>query len=320
MSEQKAVDSVDNHDEGLNLIMDGPLPAPNGETGTVGVTSETVTKTSTRKTTKASRPQAPLPEGYMQEQDRWEYLRFAARQGYTVEGRVDKVTFPANLNTAVWELDLGSVKGICPLSETGLEDQALMMRYVGQTVRVKIVKLDRENRIAACSRREALADARERLFAALRPDQVIDVVVRAVLDDPPRLVVDVGGGVLVDVSRAQATLSRTGSLDRLFRPGQQARAKVIQVDRQTDVIRVSLSAVEAYPWRANSYQRGDIVAATVVTQRDGLLFLEVQPGLIGIASPPLRGRLRNGERVACMVTAYDPGVKKLHLQLRGRLA
>jgi hypothetical protein len=30
--------------------------------------------------------------------------------------------------------------------------------------------------------------------------------------------------------------------------------------------------------------------------------------------------MQKGERVACVVTAYYPEVKKLHLQLRGRLA
>ena len=263
------------------------------------------------------------PEGFIQEADRWEYLWLVHRQGRAVEARVEKVTFPENLKTAVWELDLDGVKGVVRFSETGLEDQGLMLRFVGQVVRVKVSGLDRENRVVACSRREALADARERLFAALGPGQVIDVVVKAILPPadgkPPRLVVDVGGGVLVEVPRGAATKRRSEKLEQLFRPGRQARAKVVQVDRQTDVIRVSLAAVEADPWR-ETYRRGDVVAARVVNQKDGMLFVEVRPGLVGIASAPLHGGMRKGDRVACVVTAYYPEEKKLHLQLRGRLA
>jgi|GEM_PF-4767243 small subunit ribosomal protein S1 len=264
------------------------------------------------------------PEGFVQEADRWEYLWFVHKKDRPIEACVEKITFPDNLKTAVWELDLGGVKGVCPLSETGLESQRLMFRYVGQVVRVKIAGMDKENRLAACSRRAAIADARERVFATLQPDQIIDVVVKAVLpaegDKPPRLVVDVGGGVLVEVSRGSATTRQAERLERLFRPGKQAKAKVIRVDRQTDTIRVSLTAVEADPWATYSCQRGDVVAARVVRQvkqQDGslVLHLEVQPGLIGIAST-LHG-LHVGERVLAKVNVYSPKEQKLRLDLWG---
>jgi small subunit ribosomal protein S1 len=266
------------------------------------------------------------PEGYVQEQDRWEYLHFAKQQGYTVPAVVEKVTFPETLNTAVWELDLGGgVKGVCPASESGLDDQGLMLRYVGQTVHVKVKALDRENGIVACSRREAVADAAEKLFAALKPDMVVDVVVKAVLPPDPvngrpsRLIVDAGGGVLVEVPRAKATRNRAAKLTDLFRPGQPAKAKVVQVDAQTGTIRLDMAALEGDPW-AGSYKRGDVVAGTVLAQKDSTVFVEVKPGLVGIAPAPLRGVLRKGERVACMVSVFDPTAKKLHLRIRGRLA
>lgn len=266
----------------------------------------------------------PRPEGFTQEADRWEYLYFAKQQGYTVPAVVEKVTFPENLSTAVWELDLGGgVKGIVPASESGLDDQSLMLRYVGQQVAVKIKGIDRENGIAACSRREAVADAAEKLFAALKPEMVVDVVVKVVLPGtdgkPSRLVVDAGGGVLVEVPRSKATRNRTAKLTDLFRPGQAVKAKVVQVDQQSGVIRLNMADLEADPW-AGQYTRGDVVAGTVLTQRDGTVFVEVRPGLVGIAASPLRGRLRKGERVAAMVTVFDPAAKKLHLRIRGRLA
>jgi small subunit ribosomal protein S1 len=49
----------------------------------------------------------------------------------------------------VRELDLDGVKGVVPFSETGLKDQGLMLRFVGQVVRVKVAGLDRENLVVA---------------------------------------------------------------------------------------------------------------------------------------------------------------------------
>lgn len=267
----------------------------------------------------------PKPEGFEVVADRWEYLWQAKERGIPVEAVVEKVTWPENLDTAMWEIDLGGVKGVVPSSETGLVDTSLMTRFVGQKILVKIKGMDKENRVAACSRREAIADAQERLFKALKPDMVIDCVVKAVLPPdpvngkPPALVVDVGGGVLVEVPRKHATRSYA-RLNDLYRPGQALKAKVLQVDPQAGIIRVSLADVEPDPWEGATFKRGEIVAGRVVNVGSAV-FVEVLPGLTGIAPLPLRGRLRRGDRVACQVTSFDREKKKLHLRLRGgRLA
>ena len=266
------------------------------------------------------------PEGFELVADRWEYLWQAKERGIPVEAVVEKVTWPENLNTAMWEIDLGGgVRGVVPSSESGLADASLMTRFVGQKIFVKIRGLDKENRVAACSRWEAVADAQEKLFAALKPDMVIDCAVKAVLPPdrvngkPARLLVDIGGGVLVEVPRKEATRSRAARLAELFRPGQAAKAKVIQVEPQTGTIRVSLADLEVDPWEVAAFKRGEIVAGRVVAQQNGLVFVEIRPGLTGIAGAPLRGFLRRGERVAAMVASFDREKKKLHLKLRGRL-
>jgi len=267
----------------------------------------------------------PKPEGFELTADRWEYLWQAKERGIPVEAVVEKVTWPDTLNTAVWELDLGEgVKGVVPSSETGLADASLMTRFVGQRILVKVKGMDKENRVVACSRREVIADAQERLFQVLKQDMVINAVVKAVLPPDPiagkpaSLQVDIGGGVLVEVPRKQATRSYA-RLNDLFRPGQVVKAKVIQVDPQASIIRVSLADVEPDPWQTATFKRGEIVAGKVVNVSD-VVFVEVLPGLTGIAPLPLKGRLRRGDRITCQVTSFDREKKKLHLQLRARLA
>lgn len=265
----------------------------------------------------------PKPEGFEVVADRWEYLWSAKDRGIPVEAVVEKVTWPENLNTAVWEINLDdNIKGVVPASETGLADTGFMTRFVGQKILVKVKGMDKENRVAACSRREVIADAQEKLFAALKPDMVIDAVVKAVMPPdpvngrPPSLVVDVGGGVLAEIPRKQATRSYA-RLNDLYRPGQAVKAKVLQVDPQTGTIRVSLADVEADPWRTAAFKRGDIVSGRVVNVSD-VVFVEILPGLTGIAGLPLRGRLRRGDKIACQVTSFDREKQKLHLHLRGR--
>jgi small subunit ribosomal protein S1 len=131
-------------------------------------------------------------------------------------------------------------------------------------------------------------------------------------------VVDVGGGVLVEVPKKHATKSHA-RLNDIYRIGQAVKAKVLQVDPQTGTIRVSLADVEPDPWATVAFKRGEIVAGKVVNVGSAV-FVEVLPGLVGIAPLPLKGRLRRGDKVACQVAAFDREKRKLHLRLRGRLA
>lgn len=261
------------------------------------------------------------PEGFTETSNRQEFLWMAKEKGFSVEALIEKVTWPETLDTCVWELDLGDgIKGLVPLSETGLGDTSLMLRFVGQKVLVKIKKIDGENQTAACSRREALIDAQEMLFKTLKEGQVIECTVKAIMQNTegkPVLQVDVGGGFLVEVPRAQATRSRAKRLGDIFKPGQTVKAQVTQVDGQTGTVRVDIAAAEPDPWGTESFKRGDIVAGRVAGTTKEMVFLEIKPGLTGIANLPLRGNLRRGDVLPCVVTSFDREKKKLHLKLRG---
>lgn len=264
------------------------------------------------------------PEGYTQPADRLEELFYAKERGYPVGGTVTRVTWIDG--SPVWELDLDGAAGLVPSSETGLDDPGLMPRYVGQKVNVIIKGIDRETGTAACSRREAVADALEKFFAEAKEGMVIPAVVKAVLPRdrssglPERLVVDVGGGVLAEVLRKDATLSKAARLAELYPPGKAVRVRLLQADRQTGKIRVSMLP-EGDPWEKFDARRGDFLAGRVVRQAGDIVFLEVRPGIVGIAQAPLRGTLRRGDTVPVMVTVFDRAAKKLHLKIRGgRLA
>jgi len=268
----------------------------------------------------------PKPEGYVDEADRWEYLFVARRQGFPVSAVVERLSYPEHLEGPVWELDLGDgIRGVVPFAESGLVEPGQMARFVGQSVTVKIKSMDRETRLVAASRKEAVEDARRRLLDVLVPGEVLDGVVRAVLPAASdgrsaRLLVDIGGGVLCEVPRSAATRSRVGKLGAHFSPGQQVRAVVKAVDRESGSISISLVEVESDPWATATYNRGEIVSGRVVSRRGSVVYVEVRPGMVGIGNAPLRGTVWHGDRVSGKVTMYDPGRRRLHLQLLGRPA
>jgi small subunit ribosomal protein S1 len=269
------------------------------------------------------------PEGFSAAKRDVQKMLWAAKErGTTLEAVVTKVT---TLNDQpVWEIefaDFPDVKGFVPFSEMGVETQRLAFRFAGQTVNVKVkeVKSDDEGgAVAVCSRSAAVAEARKELIGSLKEGQIIDCVVKAILpregETPARLLVDIGGGVLAAVPRVRATWSRTTPLGALFKIGEAVKAKVLRVDAEKGTVEVSVKDARPDPWETASFKRGDFVTGVVANTDGSRVWVEVSPGLVGLASYPLRGEVGRGDRVACAVANFDRESRKLRLRLRGVLA
>ncbi|SFR12519.1 hypothetical protein [Desulfoscipio geothermicus] len=251
------------------------------------------------------------PLGYAPLADRWEQLHIAFKREQILEARISRITWRHN-DIATWILDMGDgIQGMVPASESGLVDVAMMPRMVGQDIPVKVKGMDRQAGLVACSCREALADVQEKLFETLQKGQVIDAVVRVIL--PRALCIDIGGGYIVEVSRRKATRSQARRLMDIFREGQLVKAKVSEVNKQSCKINVSLVEAEPDPWESVNYLRGDKVYGWVAKITDRQIFIEVMPGVTGIAPLPLRGQLKRGDAVTCQVKKFDASSKKLRL-------
>jgi len=260
------------------------------------------------------------PEGLESRVGSWDSLYDAMHKEYPIEARIGRVTWVDDL--PVWVLDLEVGSGHVTSSETGLGDNAvtLMQKFTGQKVFVKVKSIDKKAGVIKCSRREAIADAREKLFGYLEVNQELDAVVKVVT--PKELLVEIGGGVLVNIPRAAATQSKVLRLNEIFAPGRQVRVKVTAVSQENDIIAVTMVS-GADPWaHAPELRRGDSVAGVVVYADSRMVKVELTsvPGLVGIADPPLRGSLYRGDRISCMVAKFERDKKRLKLRLRGALA
>lgn len=266
------------------------------------------------------------PEVFQISNDPWEIVFQLKERNKALTGYVVGLEYPGDIPTWVLSFEgLEGIKGLVPVNEAGV-DKSVMPQFVGQQVRVKIKGFDKENGIIACSRKEAVLDALEQIN--FTEGQIIDVAVRGFLGRdqqtgrPPRLLVDIGGGVLVEIPRSLAARSLTKPLREQYAVGKTIKAKVIKIENGLPV----LSVREAYPdpWEKADYKRGAFISGRVFrvgNSKTGqkLIWIEpdMTPGILGIANYPFVGDVKVGDRVNCAVASFNKEEKKLRLRLRG---
>lgn len=259
------------------------------------------------------------PEGYRHTADVWEVLYQLKERKIPLTAQIGAIDYAED--KVMWVLafpDYPGITGLVPETETGLPTN-LINRFVGMEIKVIIAGLDRENNIAACSRKEVVEAAEQQLKENLSAGDIIPVTVKAIITKEriATLVVDIGGGVLADVPRSQAVIRRSASLREQYSIGQTVPAMVASVEP----LLVSIRAARPNPWSLADYKRGQFISGTVYRIVNGHVFVEpdLTPGVLGLAPLPLLGDVQKGYRVSCKVRYFSAGQKKLHLYLVNRI-
>jgi len=258
------------------------------------------------------------PEGYRHSADIWEVLFQMKERERPVMAQVGAIDFVDG--KPVWVLAFPGypdIKGYVPESETGVESP-LVARFVGQDVLVLIKGLDRENNLVACSRRQLVERARNEIDGQFDLGDIIPVIIKAVLLDEQlhsSLVVDVGGGYLLEMPRAQAVTRLAVPLRQQYTVGQTVDARVIGLEP----LAVSIRAARPNPWTVADFKRGQYISGTVyrIIDERGHVLIEPDlcPGILGLTSVPLLGNLIRGDRATCKVYNFSAELKRLHLSI-----
>lgn len=248
------------------------------------------------------------PEGFSSIADPWAELYEARERGTLIEALVTRVR-RIDGQGETWELEFPGkpgITGLVPVSESGLPERSPLNQFVGQKILVKVMSIDKNNDLVACSRKEAVAIALARLVNQLEEGEVTNAVVRAV--GQRGVYLDVGGGVVVRVNQEKARLSPAVPLDVQYEKGSIVKIRVIALDRNERSIEVE----PVDPWGTWEFARGEVALGRVVAVRDGHAFVSVKPGVIGLA--PVTGGYTVGDRVEFQVTSFDRAKRRLHLR------
>lgn len=258
----------------------------------------------------------------------WDLALASYSQGHVLELAV------VGFNRGGLLMDLGDVRGFVPSSQlsnfprrpTEQERGEEMARYVGKTLRLKVIELDRaHNRLILSERiaRPALSRG-EQMLNSIQPGQRLTGTIRNVTDFGA--FVDLGGVEgLIHVS--EMSWQRVGHPRDVCRAGAQVQVYVIDVQREQRRVGLSLKRLSPDPWAlaAEHYKPGDTVDAVITNIVSFGAFARLPEGIEGLihTSELAEGSflhpnnvVREGDTVCVRVMNIDPARQRIGLTLR----
>ncbi|MCL2766337.1 MAG: RNA-binding protein [Peptococcaceae bacterium] len=250
------------------------------------------------------------PEG-MNDTDVWTRIYEAKTYGTVVPAKIVRRKEIQGQGGA-WELEfpeIPGVTGLVPESQNGLPEGTPMSALVGSIINVKILGVDRQEGIAACSRKEAVDVSIAKLMSAVVVGDEIPAVVKFIRNR--NMYLDIGGGIILRIPSEKARLSHGVPVDAQYSQGDIVEVVVTEMDRIEKNITVEFSS----PWTKWALSRGEILMGTVVTIRDKLAFIRVKPGIVGLVSYNAWDYFQIGDELMFQVNACTPQNRKLHLTM-----
>jgi len=253
----------------------------------------------------------------------WDRVKEAHDGGQVVEGKLVR-----KIKGGV-VVDLYGVEAFLPGSQIALRQVQNVDAMLGQSVFVKIIKLNKRRRNIVVSRRAVLEEERDRLKSSilkdLAKDQIREGQVKNITDFGA--FVDLGGidGLLhiTDMS-----WGRVGHPSELVKIGDRVRVKVLNFDPEKERISLGLKQLEAYPWEGveDKYKIGDRIKGRVVSITDYGAFVELERGVEGLVHVSEMSWTRHvrhpskvvniGDTIDAVVLKVDKANEKISLGLK----
>ena len=208
----------------------------------------------------------------------WDAISSAHDSGTPVEGRVVEVV------KGGLAVDVG-VRAFLPGSQVDLRPVKNLGSLMGQTIRAKVIKLNRRRGNVVLSRRAVLEEEREekkkQTLAVLAEGMVLMGTVKNITDYGA--FIDLGGidGLLhvTDMS-----WGRVGHPSEIFQVGDQVEVVVLHFDRETGRVSLGYKQKSSDPWERveKTYAAGTKTKGKVVSLTNYGAFIELEPGVEGL--------------------------------------
>ncbi len=258
----------------------------------------------------------------------WRTLESHLQTGELLEAKI----VGANRGGALVQVE--GTQGFVPLSHLVLpaqgspEGESPAARRVGETVKLKVLEVDRRRKRVILSERVALQERRqqnkEHLLEELREGEVRAGRISGIA--PFGAFVDLGGADgLIHIS--ELSWGSVKSPEEVVHVGDEVQVQVLKVDREQRRIALSLRRLLPEPWATvtQRYYVGQLVTGTVTKLAQFGAFAKVEEGVEGLIHISELGTglihhpreaVQEGDVVTLKILSIDPERRRLGLSLK----
>ncbi|TMB82046.1 MAG: S1 RNA-binding domain-containing protein, partial [Chloroflexi bacterium] len=224
---------------------------------------------------------------------KWRAMQERFESGEIVEARV------IDHNKGGLIVDLG-VRGFVPISQivdfprrprdeqprdAAQEIAEKLQPFVGRTLRLKILEVNRKANRLILSEKVALyeerREKRDELFSSLQVGQRVKGTVRSIA--PFGVFIDLGG---IDglVHKSELSWNKVNNPETAYAIGDEVEAEVIDINHERGRISLSIRRLQPDPWQESvaKYTIGDLIEGTVTKLVNFGAFVRVEEGLEGL--------------------------------------
>ncbi|MDI6827696.1 MAG: 30S ribosomal protein S1, partial [Armatimonadota bacterium] len=224
-------------------------------------------------------------------------------------------------------VDLG-VRGFIPASHVGGGNVKNLDKYVGQSLPLKIIEVDRDRRKVVLSHKLAVESERERRRAetikSLREGQIREGIVRRITDYGA--FIDLGGiDGLLHVSEMSWT--RINHPSEVVKVGQKIQVMVLKLNLEADRVSLGLRQILPDPWAdiESRYSVGQVIKGRISRLVPFGAFVRLEDGIEGIIPNVELSRkrvkkpedvVRVGDNVEARIIELKPDERRMTLSIR----
>jgi len=253
----------------------------------------------------------------------WDRVKDASDSGAVVEGRLVRKIKGGLV------VDLFGVEAFLPGSQVALRQVQNIDQLLNQTLRFKIIKLNKRRRNIVVSRRVVLeeerAEQKSTILKELAKDQIREGVVKNITDFGA--FVDLGGidGLLHVTDMSWGRVSHPSEVLAI---GDEIKVKVLSFEPERERISLGLKQLTPYPWEnvEEKFKVGSKVRGKVVSITDYGAFVELEKGIEGLVHVSEMSWTRHvrhpskvlaiGDTIEAVVLKVDKEHEKISLGLK----
>jgi len=244
-------------------------------------------------------------------------------QGYVIEGTIKNLTDYGAF------VDIGGIDGL--LHVTDMSWGRLLnpheMFKVGDTVQVKVLKLDKEKEKVSLGYKQLIPDPWSSVVEIYPVGAKIKGRISSVAEYGAFVELEPGVEGLVHVSEMSWS-KRSKSPKQMFKPGEEVEVQVLGVDTEDRRISLGMRQLQPNPWQAaaGKYRVGMTVEGRVRNVTDFGAFIELEDGIDGLVhvsdisrskkSKNPKDMVQRGEQVRAVITSLDIDNHRMSLSMK----